>query len=169
MKIREMKTNEIDDIKTLRLESYNEYEELLSENHWSVLKKTLLSDYDLKTNAKTFVVELDDNIVGSVVLFPPSIKAYDWNDSVQNYPEIRMLSVNPSFRGRGIAKALLKHCIQVSKEEKHSRIGLHSASFMNALPLYEKLGFEHFPELDFEPLNDGIIVQGFIKDLKTGS
>lgn len=167
MEIREMELEEIEPIRNLRLESYKEYEQFVSKEHWAVLKNTLISDNDLKNNAKIFVAELDDKIVGSVALFPPSIQAYDWSDTVQEFPEIRMLSVDPTIRGKGIGKALVEHCLKVSKEEQVTKIGLHTASFMKkALSLYESMGFKRFPELDLEPMNDGIIVKALIMDLE---
>ena len=169
MKIREMKLEEIETIRNLRLESYKEYEQFVSKEHWEVLKNTLISDNDLKNNAKIYVTELDDKIVGSVALFPPSIQAYDWSDNVQEFPEIRMLSVDPTIRGKGIGKALVEHCIKVSKE-KELKMGLHTASFMKkALSLYKSMGFERFPELDLEPMNDGIIVKAFIMNFEKDS
>ncbi|MFD0049012.1 GNAT family N-acetyltransferase [Actinomycetes bacterium NPDC127524] len=166
MEIREMKNGEIEEIRKLRLESYKEYEKFVSNNHFEVLKSILVSDNDLKSNAKIYIVELDGEIAGSVVLFPPSIQAYDWSENVQSYPEIRMLSVNPNIRGKGIGRMLIQHCLKVSKEENHSHIGLHTASFMEkALALYEDMGFERLPNLDLEPMNDGIIVKAFIREL----
>ncbi len=170
MKIREMKLDEIETVRNLRVESYKEYEQYVSKEHWEVLKSTLISDNDLKSNAKIFVTELDDKIIGSIVLFPASTQAYDWSDNVQEFPEIRMLSVDPTIRGKGIGKALVEHCVTVSKEEKIPKIGLHTASFMKkALSLYESMGFERFPKLDLEPMNDGIIVKAFIMNLERDS
>lgn len=75
------------------------------------------------------------------------------------YPEIRMLAVGSEFRGNGVGKALVQHCIEVSKEQGEKRIGLHTGNFMeSAMKLYESIGFERVPTLDFEPLDDGIIV-----------
>lgn len=170
LKIREMQYEEIGTVRNLRLESYQEYEQFVSKEHWEVLKNTLISDNDLKNNAKIYTAELDGQIVGSIVLFPPSIQAYDWNETIQDYPEIRMLSVNPMIRGKGIGKALVEHCLKVSKEENNSYIGLHTASFMKkALSLYESMGFERIPEQDLEPMNDGVIVKAYIMDLKKNS
>jgi ribosomal protein S18 acetylase RimI-like enzyme len=164
--IREMKLEEIETVRNLRLKSYKEYEQFVSKGHWEVLTNTLVSDNDMKSNAKIYVMELDGQIVGSVVLFPPSIQAYDWSDTVQEFPEIRMLSVDPAIRGKGIGKALVEYCIEISKEEKHEKLGLHTASFMKkASSLYESMGFERLPELDLEPMNDGIIVKAFIMNL----
>ena len=170
VEIREMKLGEIETVRKLRLESYQEYEQFVSSEHWAVLKNTLISENDLKHNAKIYIAELDGQIAGSVVLFPASIQAYDWNENIQDYPEVRMLSVNPMIRGKGIGGALVEHCIKVSKEENNSHIGLHTASFMKkAILLYESKGFERVPELDLEPMNDGIIIKAFIMDLKKDS
>ncbi|HWK24883.1 MAG TPA: GNAT family N-acetyltransferase [Ureibacillus sp.] len=167
MNIREMKAEEMETVRDLRLKSYNGYQQYVSKEHWEVLKSTLISDNDLRTNAKIYVAELDNQIVGSVVLFPPSIQAYEWSDSVQEFPEIRMLAVDPSIQGKGIGKKLVMQCIKVSKEEKYTKIGLHTASFMEkALSLYTKMGFQSFPELDLEPMNDGIIVKAFNLNLE---
>ncbi|MGJ9457790.1 GNAT family N-acetyltransferase [Oceanobacillus sp. CF4.6] len=170
MKIREMNPEEIEAVRSLRLKSYKEHEQSVPKEHWEVLKSTILSDNDTKNNAKIYVTELDGRIVGSVVLFPPSIQAYEFSENVQEYPEIRMLSVDPDIRGRGIGKALVEHCLNVSREEKHAQIGLHTAFFMKqALSLYERMGFKRLPELDLEPMNDGIIVKAFIMNFKRSS
>lgn len=161
-----MNDGEIEAIRQLRLKSYIEYKKLVSQEHWEVLERTLISDNDLKSDVKIYVAEMDNVIVGSVVLFPASVRAYDWSDSVQEYPEIRMLSVNPDIRGKGIGEALVDHCLEVSKKGNEQYIGLHTASFMEkALSLYMKKGFERLPQRDLEPMNDGIIVKAFIMDL----
>ena len=86
---------------------------------WNVLKTSLLSDNDIKSNADIFVAEIDGNIAGSIVLFPTSIQAYDWNEDVQEYPEIHMLSVNPDIRGKGVGRALVENCLQVAKQQNN--------------------------------------------------
>ena len=167
MKIRKMNKDEIQVIRELRVKGYCEYETYVSSEHWNVLKTSLLSDNDIKSNADIFVAEIDGNIVGSIVLFPASIQAYDWSEDVQEYPEIRMLSVNPDIRGKGIGRALVEHCLQVAKEQNNVQIGLHTASFMTkASALYESMGFSRVTELDLEPMNDGIIVKAYRLNLK---
>ena len=167
VKIRKMKQGEIQVIRELRVKGYREYETCVSSEHWNVLKTSLLSDNDIKSNADIFVAEIDGNIAGSIVLFPASIQAYDWSEDVQEYPEIRMLSVNPDIRGKGIGRALVEHCLQVAKEQNNAQIGLHTASFMTkASALYESMGFSRVTELDLEPMNDGIIVKAYRLNLK---
>lgn len=162
MLIREAKSNEFYLIKEQRLASYMPYQEKLSEEHWSLLKTNLTSDSDKQPGIEVFVAEIEGEIAGSVVLYPAESKAYEWKEETTVYPEIRLLAVSPDFRSRGVGKALVEHCIDLSKIRKQQFIGLHTGSFMqNAIALYEKMGFERVAALDFTPLNDGIVVKAF--------
>lgn len=166
LNIREMNIEEIDIVRNIRLNSYSDYEVFVSKEHWSVLKNTLLSENDINSNSKIYVAEDENEIVGTVVLFPGEVKAYDWSDSVQSYPEIRMLAVEPSARKKGIARALMEHSLKVAKEEGNTEIGLHTATFMTkAASLYENMGFVRVPEKDLEPMNDGVIVKAYKYEL----
>ncbi|MDN7242607.1 GNAT family N-acetyltransferase [Planococcus sp. N028] len=149
-------------IRKQRIASYKQFKNLISPEHWSMLQGTLSAESDKRPDVNLFVAEKDGHIAGSIVLFPSKAKAYEWDSSVLEYPEIRMLAVDSKFRGNGVGKALVYYCIDVAKEQGEKRIGLHTGSFMSdAMKLYESIGFERMPELDFEPLNDGIIVQAY--------
>ncbi|WP_226675958.1 GNAT family N-acetyltransferase [Rossellomorea aquimaris] len=161
MKIRKMSSDEIEIVRTKRVMCYEEYQELVSEDHWNALKGTLSSENDLKPGVEIFLAEIDGRIVGSVVLFPGKMEAYEWTTNVPDYPEIRMLAVDRAWRGKGIGEKLVQHCIEYSGKQGYDAVGLHTAEFMkNALSLYKKLNFHPVPELDFEPAGDGIIVKG---------
>jgi GNAT superfamily N-acetyltransferase len=157
--IRKAKHDEYDSIRQQRIKSYEQYQKLLPEEHWGVLKGTLSSENDRSAGASLFVAEIDGQIAGSVVLFSSKATAYEWDSGRLEYPEIRMLAVAPNFRGSGTGKALVRYCIETSKAQGEKRIGLHTGSFMqDAMKLYENIGFERAPELDFSPLDDGIVV-----------
>ena len=95
-------------------------------------------------------------------MFPAKTDAYEGQVEELDYPEIRMLAVSPSARGKGIASALISECINRAKEKGHYAIGLHTGDFMKtAMRLYERLGFERLPQYDFEPADDGIIVKAY--------
>lgn len=99
-------------------------------------------------------------------MFPSQSKAYEWDSKAIEYPEIRMLAVNPEYRSKGIGKALVQHCIDRARQQSYEFIGLHTGSFMkDAISLYEKMGFTRVPDLDFIPLDDGITVKAFRFDL----
>ncbi|WP_156288423.1 GNAT family N-acetyltransferase [Oceanobacillus salinisoli] len=163
MIIRDAAKSELEHLKKLRLSAYKEHEKKLPKDHWNVLKQQILSDEDSKFNVDQIVAELDGEIVGTVVMFPPKTELYTGLlDEELDYPEIRKLAVSPNSRGKGVAKALISECIQRTKHRGFRKIGLHTADFMeNAVKLYEDLGFERLPEYDFEPADDGIIVKAF--------
>ncbi len=162
MQIREAHQDEYEFIKWQRLASYSPFAQLIPAEHWELLKKTLLADTFKGPNVRVFVAELNGAIAGSIVLFPALSKAYEWNESQQEYPEIRMLSVGPVQRSLGVGKALVKHCIEQAKADGASFVGLHTADYMaNAMQLYKSFGFERVPALDYMPLDDGILVKAF--------
>ncbi|WP_312857320.1 GNAT family N-acetyltransferase [Neobacillus endophyticus] len=121
-------------------------------------------------NVHVFVAAEKEEIVGSVVLFPPQMDAYQGLTHSSESPEIRMLAIDPHARKKGIAEALVLRCIQSCQEAGYASVGLHTADFMkSAMRLYHRLGFVHVPEGDFIPLDDGIIVKAFHYSIKKKS
>jgi GNAT superfamily N-acetyltransferase len=65
---------------------------------------------------------------------------------------IRMLAVDQTHQGRGIGRALTEACLECARAAGRSRLVLHTGAFMPAaVHLYEGMGFERLPELDFAP------------------
>ncbi|MCM3388545.1 GNAT family N-acetyltransferase [Ureibacillus chungkukjangi] len=163
MLIRDAVKGELQKIKELRLQSYEEHAEKIPEAHWDALKQSILSDEGEQAGIERMVAELDGELVGTVALFSPEIEAYKGLVEGQlNHPELRMLAVSPKARGKGVAKALVQECMKRSKNNGYKSMGLHTADFMeSAVNLYTSLGFKRVPENDFIPLDDGIIVKAF--------
>ncbi|MGS2777595.1 GNAT family N-acetyltransferase [Robertmurraya sp. GLU-23] len=162
MIIREAKETEITFIREQRVNAYTEHARKIPNAHWEALKKAISSDADSQLGVELLVAEVKGTIVGSVALFPAKTDAYEGMVEELDHPEIRVLAVAEEFRGKGIASALIKECIQRSKAKGYQAIGLHTGEFMtNAIKLYEHFGFERLPQYDFEPANDGIIVKAF--------
>ncbi|MCM3601304.1 GNAT family N-acetyltransferase [Robertmurraya korlensis] len=162
MIIREAKETEIPFIREQRVNAYSEHARKIPNTHWEALKKAISSDADSQPGVELLVAEVEGTIVGSVALFPAKTDAYEGMVDELDHPEIRVLAVADEFRGKGIASALIKECIQRSKAKGYQAIGLHTGEFMtNAIKLYEHFGFERLPQYDFEPANDGIIVKAF--------
>jgi GNAT superfamily N-acetyltransferase len=162
LKIREALDIEGEFIREQRLKAYEEHAKNISEEHWDALRTTISSDVVGQMDAELLVAELDGEVVGSVAMFPVKSDAYEgWVDAL-DYPEIRLLAVRPEARGKGIAEALIKECIQRTYAKGFRFIGLHTADFMaSAVRLYKRLGFERVPKFDFQPLDDGIIVKAY--------
>jgi GNAT superfamily N-acetyltransferase len=162
MEIRDAASNELAFIREQRVNAYREHARLLPGSHWQALERALSSEADIHPGVQLIVAELEGNIRGSVVLFPPQSDAYEGQVEALEYPEIRMLAVSSECRGKGVASALIEECIQRSKANGFGSIGLHTGDFMHgAIQLYEKLGFERVPEYDFQPADDGITVKAF--------
>jgi len=65
---------------------------------------------------------------------------------------VRLLAVHPAYRGQGIDRALMEECIRRCRQSKVAVIGLHTTEVMDiARQMYERMGFERFPESDFHP------------------
>lgn len=162
MNIREAVESELAYIREHRVNSYEEHAAKIPEGHWQALKQGISSNADTQPGVELLVAEVDGDILGSVALFPAKTDAYEGYIEELDYPEIRMLAVSPSARGKGVAAALISECINRAKKKGHNEIGLHTADFMkSAMSLYERLGFERLPQYDFEPANDGIIVKAY--------
>ncbi len=160
--IRSVLKEELDLVRSQRLSAYEEHAMKLPSDHWEGLKAAIRSDADVEDGAELLVAESDGEIVGSVVLCPENTDAYKGLTDRSEYPEIRMLAVDPAARKKGVALALINACIDRSKEAGKKAIGLHTGDFMDrAMALYERRGFVRIPEFDFEPVNDGIIVKAF--------
>ncbi|MEH7254821.1 GNAT family N-acetyltransferase [Neobacillus niacini] len=162
MVIREAVESELAFIREQRVSSYEEHAAKIPEGHWQALKQGISSKADTQAGVELLVAEVDGRILGSVALFPAKTDAYEGQIEELDYPEIRMLAVSPSARGKGVAAALISECINRAKEQGHNEIGLHTGDFMkNAMRLYERFGFERLPQYDFEPADDGIIVKAY--------
>ncbi|MFC7687281.1 GNAT family N-acetyltransferase [Ureibacillus sp. GCM10028918] len=163
MIIRDAQKEEFQQIKELRLLSYEEHAEKIPKAHWEALKQSILSDEETQEGIERIVAEFGGEIVGTVALFSPEIEVYKGLVEGQlNHPELRMLAVSKKARGKGIAKALVQVCFERSINKGYTSMGLHTADFMEtAVKLYTGLGFKRVPELDFVPLDDGIVVKAF--------
>jgi GNAT superfamily N-acetyltransferase len=101
--------------------------------------------------AEIIVAADGDRIVGSVFLYPGGSSPYPGEKPLAE-PEFRLLSVEPSERGKGLGRALVNECIRRAKAAGAVALGLHtSVSFRAAISLYRSMRFERATERDFQP------------------
>ena len=75
--------------------------------------------------------------------------------------ELRMLGVSPAARGRGVATALVRECIDRARRDGARRIVLSTQPEMLAAQrLYQRLGFARRPDLDWLP-EPAVILLGY--------
>lgn len=150
-------------IQVVTLAAYAEYVTIMPGPLWEGYQRQLLATLDEEGPVERIVAEYDGAIVGSVLLYPPLANAYTSTRKQinTNWPEVRLLSVIPAARGRGIGAALMNECEQRARSSGATTLGLHTMDIMQAaLRLYERRGFIRTPELDFYPAQ-GVLVKGF--------
>lgn len=150
--IRAIGAGELTAVRQLTLEAYHQYATIMQPGAWAGLAKALESAFEIANTADIFVAEQDGVLIGSVMLFPPTLNSYDNQKAVSYIPELRLLAVAPSGRGCGVGKALVNACIERARGSGAVAIGLHSSDSMRvAIHLYESMGFVRVPEYDFQP------------------
>lgn len=100
----------------------------------------------LLSSARSFVCVHNDKIVGMAFLVP-SGNAWDMFPAEWSY--IRMVGVDPDMKGQGIAKALMKQCVDYARATNEKVIALHTSERMHAARhIYEEMGFKILREIE---------------------
>ena len=98
-------------------------------------------------------VDADESLLGTVT-FCPAGSSYQ-EVAGPGEGEFRMLAVAPAARGRGIAEALVRMCVERSEELGYDALVLSSMpNQRRAHRLYARVGFRRTPELDWKPRPD---------------
>lgn len=123
--------------------SYAEYRETFEQNErWEAYLKDIRESVVNPYLTQLWIAKIDDQIVGTVQLFETARKAYPNFELPIDYPFIRLLGVDPKWRGHGIARVLLQQCVDSAKEMGKNTVYLYTGGQMvNAIRLYERFGF----------------------------
>lgn len=90
--------------------------------------------YFIDRGGRIFVALHDGDVVGTAAMIPHGVGEF----------ELAKVTVASTFRGQGIARRLVEHCIAYAREQNARRVSLVSNSRLQpALRLYESMGFEH--------------------------
>lgn len=136
--------------------SYAEYRETFEQNErWEAYLKDIRESVVNPYLTQLWVAKIDDQIVGTVQLFETAHKAYPNFELPIDYPFIRLLGVDPRWRGHGIARALLQQCVESAKEMGKNTVYLYTGGQMvNAIRLYERFGF--YEDKEFSSESSGV-------------
>jgi GNAT superfamily N-acetyltransferase len=149
MEYRIAKHEDINQLIPLGLMAYGEYFPMLSEEN-KKLMETNLQKSELYENmmkiGKGFVAEFEGKIIGMGFLIysgnPTNIFPGNWS-------YIRMIGINPQFKGMGIASKITDLCLEEAIKKNEQTIGLHTSEMMPAARhIYEKKGFVISKELE---------------------
>lgn len=141
--------DDLQQITDLGLLSYGEFAHVLTDAHWATMQHNLQDPeqrHQLIEQAATFVCADRGYIAGMAFLVPSgnptAIYPADW-------AYIRMVGVDPAYRGQGIARKLTQQCIDHARQTDEKTIGLHTSEMMDAARhIYESLGFTIDREID---------------------
>jgi ribosomal protein S18 acetylase RimI-like enzyme len=140
--------HDVDQLQDLGIIAYGQFQSALTPDNWEIFNGNLQDKQkfiDILNIAKCFVCLDNDKIVGVAYLVssvnPTTIFKSEWT-------YIRMVGVNPKYRGQSIAKTLTKMCIEYAKQSNEKTIALHTSEFMDAARhIYESIGFKVLEEI----------------------
>ena len=95
--------------------------------------------------------EREHEILGTVTICPTGSP---WRELAgPDEGEFRMLAVAPHARGAGVGEALVRLCLERFRAEGAAGVVISSLPQMGAAHrIYDRLGFERAPELDWAPV-----------------
>jgi GNAT superfamily N-acetyltransferase len=150
--VRDARPEDRDAIRDLTLSAYAEYATIMEPDAWAGLRGAVNAALASDDPMERIVADDHGTLIGSVLLYPPSANAYGDLAGKGSNPELRLLAVSLDARGRGVGRALVEECVRRARLAGASALGLHtSKSMATAMQLYERMGFERAPDLDFQP------------------
>jgi ribosomal protein S18 acetylase RimI-like enzyme len=150
MKYRQANISDVEQLRTLALKSWAQFETALTPENWQRLYGNLDNPntyVDLLNNSYALVCENNYNkIVGMSFLVPGGNPTEIY---LSEWCYIRFVSVDPDYGGQGIGRSLTEQCIEVAKRNSEATIALHTSEMMNkARHIYESLGFTILREIE---------------------
>ncbi len=133
---------DLDQLISLNRSAWSQFSEVLTPDNWATIHASITDKNkmsDLLGKAATFVCQTEGKIVGVAYLMPSgnatAIYPGDWS-------YIRLVGVDPAYRGNKISERLTTLCIDQAKATKEKCVALHTSEIMDAARhVYEKLGF----------------------------
>ncbi len=167
LRIRDAQESDRGAIEAVTLAAYQQYAAVMPA-HWEAYRQNIRATLAAVEPAMQVVAEQERVIVGTVILYPAgTVFAIPGSPSItRTLAEVRLLAVAPEARGRGVGETLMHECIRRARQSGATALTLHTTDMMRAaMRLYERLGFERAPELDFHPVPD-ITIRGHRLELK---
>ena len=166
-RIRDARAGDRAAIESVTLAAYQQYSAVMPAL-WEVYRQNIVSTLAAALPDAQIVAEDDGRIVGSVLLYRAgTVIARPGGGSLTlASPEVRLLAVSPEARGKGVGAALMQECVARARAAGAQSLTLHTTEIMKAaVRLYERMGFVHAPELDFQP-GPSLVVKGYRLNLR---
>ena len=138
IRLRDYQDADAEDLNRIAVSAFDQFRDYYDD--WPAMRARLSQTSALGASGEVIIAELQSKFAGAVGYFGPNSQKAAFFDS--RWPIIRMLVVDPAFRGKGIGRALSEACIAKARRDKAPLIALHTSPIMSvALPMYLKMGF----------------------------
>jgi GNAT superfamily N-acetyltransferase len=142
VQVREFRMEDAHAVNRVVLAAWDQYRPVFS--NWPQTAEIFAAD--LAEEIELLVAEDDSEVLGVVGYVGPGVRREDIFEP--DWAIIRMLSVKPLARGRGIGRQLSQACIDRAHRDGVGTIGLHTSPVMTiALPMYLRMEFAHFRDI----------------------
>ena len=140
IQIRDYQSADTVAVDRIALAAWEQYRPAFSD--WARSTVSLARAAHFAKETELLVAEDDDLVVGFVCYVGPGRDREDIFDP--SWALVRLLSVDPVARGRGIGRALSEATIERARRDGASVIALHTSPVMSvALGMYLRMGFVH--------------------------
>jgi GNAT superfamily N-acetyltransferase len=137
-KIRDYESSDAEDLNRIAVSAFSQFRDHYRD--WPAMQAGLAKTSALSATGEVIVADFQGRLAGAVAYFAPNVEKAAFFD--RRWPIIRMLVVDPAFRGKGLGHALSAECIARAKRDRSPIIALHTSPIMTvALPMYLKMGF----------------------------
>ena len=138
IRLRDYESADAENLNRIAVSAFDQFRDHYED--WPAMLAGLSKTSALSASSEIIIAELEDQFAGAVAYFGPNSQKASFFD--QRWPIIRMLVVDPAFRGQGIGRVLSNECIARAKRDGLPVIALHTSPIMSiALPMYMKMGF----------------------------
>ena len=138
IRIRDYQNPDAEDLNRIAVSAFAQFSDQYQD--WPAMRAGLSRTSDLSASGEVIVAEFQNQLAGAVAYFGPRTKKAAFFG--QNWPVIRMLVVDPAFRGKRLGRALSAECIARAMRDGSPVIALHTSPIMDvALPMYLRMGF----------------------------
>ena len=138
VRIRDYESADAENLNRIAVAAFEQFRDHYQD--WPAMLAGLSKTSALSATGEVIVAEVQNQFAGAVAYFGPNTPKAPFFD--QRWPVIRMLVVDPAFRGKGLGGALSTECIARAKRDGSTIIALHTSPIMTvALPMYLRMGF----------------------------
>jgi ribosomal protein S18 acetylase RimI-like enzyme len=141
--IRDFREDDAQGVNRLAVAAFEEFRDAYSD--WAAMTANIAKMSTLAAVGELIIAERAGAIIGAVTYVAPHRPKAAFFDSA--WAIVRMLAVDPVYRGHGAGAALMHECVRRAKRDGAAVLALHSSPIMTAaLAMYRNMGFAYYSD-----------------------